>query len=163
MRPGCFEYVRVRYFHGIYGRIFDDVFLHDLALRDCNVGLVYKLTSISRFALVPALPGRGALHLLRVAVFIDVLLDLLTVVFKFPVTYWYFVDVIPTFPAGVRKNPFGLHLLVIRPLQLQPPGLSLRDFGVCCGIVVTFVLVIALTLTLPAGVRKNPIWDFTFW
>ena len=82
------------------------------------------------FAQVPALPGRGALHLLRVAVFTDVLWDLLTVVLKFPGAYWYFVDVISTFPAGVRKNPSGLHLLVNRPLQSQPPGLSLRDFGI---------------------------------
>ena len=69
--------------------------------------------------------------------------------------YWYFVGFILTFPAGVRKSPFGFHPLLIRPLQVQPPchvftcAFYAPDVGM-------FVSVIMFVFAFPAGVRKNP-------
>ena len=74
-------------------------------------------------------------------------------------TFFLVIVFVLTFPAGVRKNPFGLHLWCVMTfffviaLFLVPAGVRKSPGGLHLWCLVAFFFVISEFL-LPAGVRK---------
>ena len=77
------------------------------------------------------------------------------------VMFFFVIVFMVAFPAGVRKNPFGLHLgcaltsLIVIALLLFPAGVRKSPIGLHLRCMVVSFFVVRV-FTLPAGVRMNP-------